>query len=251
MSQCTNDRWSNFDRFSTSTSRYPMRTKSPYRSNSSLSRTSSTSNLKIEDDYFNALNKSLGAHDADFMHKEEEDINEPSSNSEWRYNSLNRPRSKFNTDRLKKDYSRSSYDKYGTGSYGLGDYKSPSSYGYSYDSNNYSSRKPTSTSNPSTNSNTYSNYFSKSKVTYAGSDSEPEYETYTYSSKPDRLGGPNIRKSTYSSGKGYSSRPSYNRSYGGDDDDNQSLESDASMSEYINCGSFYPDTLSDQKLFVS
>ncbi|OTF73280.1 hypothetical protein BLA29_003420 [Euroglyphus maynei] len=146
------DRWSNFDKFSPSS--YRLRSKSPYRSNSSLSRTSSTSNLKIDDDYFNALNKSLGAHDASFM--EEED-----SGSIKSYNSLTRRPLSSSSTRNRYQSAVDNDDlshKYRYGGRGK-------SYG-SYD-NDLNNNYPITTTS------------ANKVVSYAASDSEPEYEPYS------------------------------------------------------------------------
>lgn len=283
MSHCRSDRWSNFDKYSTSTlQRYPLRSKSPYRSTSSLSRSSSTSNLKIEDDYFNALNKSLGAHDANFIHKEEDDETGSYKNdfgghsNEWRYNSLNRPSKKYGSDK----YGGSKINKsYG---YGLNDDDDDDigkgktySYSYKYNDNNDNDHKLKSYnifdkddyggSKFKYGSSTYDNndldknnndpyHYSTSitaKVTY---DSDPDdndkpyfkYTTTTTTTTNTRSGDggkPNYRLSTKSATNDYYALDNHN--------DNASVESDESMSEYMNCKSFYPDSLSESKLFVS
>lgn len=271
MSHCRSDRWSNFDKYSTSLQRYPLRSKSPYRSTSSLSRSSSTSNLKIEDDYFNALNKSLGAHDANFIHKEEDDETGSYKNdngNEWRYNSLNRPNKKYGTDKYGGSKTNKSYGSYGGQKYGYGfeDDGKGQTYSYKYSDDNDDKLKSYKDNDDYGGSkfkfsSTYDNdldrnnndpyHYSTSitaKVTY---DSDPDNEPYfkyttttttTTNTRSGDGGKPNYRLSA-TTGNDYYAHDNVN--------DNASVESDESMSEYINCKSFYPDSLSESKLFVS
>lgn len=256
------DRWSNFDKFSTSLSspnRY--RSKSPYRSTSSLSRTSSTSNLKIDDDYFNALNKSLGAHDASFIEEDSgsmksghsggggggrytHSLTRPSSSSRNRYQSGGDSNRKYKST-FDDDGDLGHKYRYGTGK----------SYG-SYDNdlnNNYPSTFGGVGGGYSTTTTTVTN----KGVSYAAaSDSEPEYEPYSYKydlkSKSTKQPKTTLSSSTKNRGEHrLFDYGNHNNDNSEDDDDDGGHESDESMNEYLNCKSFYPDNLSEAKLFVS
>lgn len=113
------------NRYSTERYRYPSqdrysslsRSKSPYRSTSSLnSHASSSSNLKVDTDNFDQLNKSLGRHDASFVRgkdgssssKSGANLSKLSRDSDSsRYGSLGKDR--FNVGKLNKDYSTNKY----------------------------------------------------------------------------------------------------------------------------------------------
>ena len=243
------DRWSNYDKYSTTTKSLSrpsskLRSKSPmmYRSNSSLSRSSSTSNLKIDDDYFNALNKSLGAHDTSFL---EEDVDDSGSlngggghgGDNYRYNSLQRPSS--------ASARRNRYQSGGDGGattdskYRYGQGKTYGSYDNDLNNNN---NYPTSTGY-STTSRVIKGH---KGVSYDDSDSEPEFEPYSsykYSSSLKTIPS----STTKTKNKGL-----FDDDYGNNDDiSDGGNESDESMNEYLNCKSFYPDNLSQSKLFVS
>lgn len=220
MNKYSSGRYSGLDKYS--------RTKSPYRSTSSLSRDShhgSLSNLRIDPDYFNLLNKSLGAHDASFMHNEDEECSLKSGHSSAagsRYNSLRKSAKpttttsssyKFDVNKLNKDYS----SKYKPKSFNSSD----------YDLNN--------------NNNYYEHYSSGLGKRIGGgnectSGSESDFEL----SKPTT----SYRYTT-------TSRNVTSKGNLDDLGDTGSVASDDSMSEYIHCRSFCPDSVSDNKLFVS
>lgn len=282
MSRCANDRWSNYSTGNFQGSRYPtLRSKSPYRSSSSLSRASSNSNLDIRDDYFNALNKSLGAHDASFM--EEQEVEDTGNQ---RYGSLQRPKSSssrnrtssgtrygskstFDVDRLNKDYSRR-YKPSNTSGNLTGSYGGNTTSGYKSTTNPYKSSYDYN--NNDNDDDDYALTRTKIGTNYTGiySDSEPEYDPYgsnptgfktktttrytteTNPFDPDRE---TIKKTTTTKTTS-SYYPSSTTTYKGLDypsnvdlDFGDGIESDESMSEYLNCKSFQPDNLADSKIF--
>lgn len=166
------------------------------------------SNLRIDPDYFNLLNKSLGSHDASFMHKDDTcSVKSGSSvNGGSRYNSLKK-KDKFDVNKLNKDYSV----KYQLGNKSLGS--------SDYDLNNN---------------------FRYSNAVKAGGDGGDDCATGSESDfelpNPYRYLASNA-KVTQDKGDRIS--------------ETCSVGSDDSMSDYIHCRSFCPDSVSDSKLFVS
>lgn len=221
-SYSTSDRYRqpSYDRY-TSLSR----SKSPYRSTSSLNSHASDANLKVEPNNFDALNKSLGRHDASFM----DESSKSGDNS--RYNSLkkgsSRNNSRFNVDKLNKDYSKD----YGTGKIGklAGDSSSSD-----YDLNN----------------NYQASSYKPAKAAACASDSD-DYELTSPTYRPSTYTSP--YRSSLAGGLGASKvapRVDKGDDRGGNDEP-LSDYSDESMSEYIHCKTYCPDSVDDSKLFVS
>ena len=200
------------------------RSKSPYRSTSSLnSHASSSSNLKVDTNNFDLLNQSLGRHDASFVLDDNASVksganySKHSRGNDSDYSNASRlgsaKKDRFNVAKLNKDYSINK----------LGDTSGGSSSDYDLN-NNYQ----------------FSSYVSggkgaKASTCLSGSESD-DYELSVPSYQPYRSRASKLTSSLDKGDLDLSDHSDY---------------SDESMSEYIHCKSFCPDSVSDSKLFVS
>lgn len=235
---------------SPSRSKSPYRNKSPYRSTSSLSRDSHDANLKVDTDYFNMLNKSLGAHDSSFLSAKDDDNDETKSSSSGpnysKYSSFKNSKSnipsktKFNIGKLNKDYSTTNYKLGGGGGADSSD----------YDYNNNLSI-----------SGLGKKYYSTGRLCTSGlgvsghnSGSESDYEL-SYAPRSGGISGTSgvfgNTTNTFSKSKGE------NLIERKEDEEKEEEEmdndsSDESVSEWANCKSFCPDSrASSSQFFVS
>ena len=237
MNRYSTDRYrspTRYDRYTSSLSR----SKSPYRSTSSLnSHASNSSNLKVNTDNFDLLNKSLARHDSSFVLNKDDSLTGKSGSNRTnnysndhddsnRYGSLKKDR--FNVNRLNKDYSTNKFFGKSGADTSSSDYDQNNNYQFS---------------------GSYGKGGKGKSVSGCASSSESDYET----------SGQPLASYRYSSGRPYTSnvaRSSLLTTDKGDHDhlsdrDGDPSESDESMSEYIHCKSFCPDSVSDSKLFVS
>lgn len=242
------------------------RSKSPYRSTSSLNSHASSNNLtNVPTDNFDRLNKSLRRHDTSFMDETASSTKNDSDSRGGDYSSSSLKkkggRKPFNVDKLNKDYSKdygisSGGHKYGTGLSKLDDASSSASEDYDLN-NNFSSlgrkdkllvkQKPvcaTSSSSESDYEPSRSNTYKTTTNLYGTSSSSPYRSTLgvASSSKP------------YSSSYGtYTTTTDKGDHYHVEKEDEEGDDdySDESMSEYLHYKSYCPDSVSDSKLFVS
>lgn len=240
------------------------RSKSPYRSTSSLNSHASSTNLtNVPTDNFDRLNKSLRRHDTSFMDETASTKNDSDSRGDYSSSSLKKKgsgRKPFNVDKLNKDYSKnygisSGGHKYGSGLSKLDDASSSASEDYDLN-NNFSSlgrkdkmltkQKPVCATSSSSESD-----YEPSRNTY-----KPSTTNLYGSSSPYRsslgadLGSSKPYTSTYGTSS-YTTTTDKGDHYQEKEDEEEGDFSDESMSEYIHCKSYCPDSVSDSKLFVS
>lgn len=262
------------------------RSKSPYRSTSSLnSHNSSSTNLNVNTDNFDRLNKSLRRHDTSFMDETASSSTKNDSDSRDYGSSYSLGKKKggarsgagggaFNVDKLNKDYSKD-YGKYSSGLSKLDD-ASYSSSASDYDlNNNYSSayggisslgkkekplvKQSNVCANSSSSSSDNSDYEPSSVRPYKAKTTTTTTSSYSSPYRSSTLGSglkPSSTSYTTSSYKTADKGDHYReKDQEVEREETEALSgeeySDESMSEYLHCKSYCPDSVSDSKLFVS